>query len=117
VSAVGVATSASLIDNSIIRRHAVMTFDYCSANQAPVYKAIRIGVKLTQMIGFSEPYENIYEDTTSDHTDRNGIVIDTFDGPTIYSIPISRVHRREGTWEQRAYRYFARRSVNNIIPQ
>jgi hypothetical protein len=38
VSAVGFATSASLIDNPIIRRHAVMTFDYRSANQTPVYK-------------------------------------------------------------------------------
>jgi hypothetical protein len=49
-------------------------------------------------MSYKTPYENIYEDTTSGHTARNGIIIDTFDGETIYSIPINWVQRRVGTW-------------------
>ena len=37
---VSFASSASPIDNSITRRHAVMTFDPRSANQRPGYKAM-----------------------------------------------------------------------------
>jgi hypothetical protein len=45
-----------------------------------------IGANPAQMISFMSykiSHENIYEDTTSDRADRNGIVIDTLDGQTI----------------------------------
>jgi hypothetical protein len=55
---IGFATYASPIDNSIIRRHAVMTF-------ASGYMKLQINFSC----------ENFHEDTTSDHTDGNGATI------------------------------------------